>query len=135
MNFAVVDTDVVSFAFRDDERYAFYRPIVENTVPLISFMTYAELRQGARNRNWGERRTTELLAFVDGHFAIMNSDKAMAEEWARLRDFANRSGRHLRTADGWIAAAAVSRDVPLISNNAKDFNYLPDLTLISDQSK
>jgi predicted nucleic acid-binding protein len=131
MKFAVIDTDVVSFAFRNDDRYAFYRPIVENTVPLISFMTFAELRQGTLHRNWGERRTNELLSFIDGNFAIMQSDKSMAEHWAELRNAATRAGRKIRTADGWIAAAAVSRDVPLISHNAKDFDYLPSLTLIT----
>ncbi len=134
MKLAVIDTDVVSFAFRGEDRYETYRPIVENTAPLISFMTYAELRYGARNRNWGERRTRELLKFVDDHFAVMQADEAMAEAWAYLRDAANRMGRKLRTADGWVAAAALSRDIPLISNNAKDFNYLPDLVLMTDET-
>ncbi|QDV42222.1 Toxin VapC4 [Stieleria neptunia] len=135
MKFAVIDTDVVSFAFRGDDRYSFYRPVVESTVPMISFMTYAEMRHGALNRNWGERRTNELLTFIENHFAIIQSDKSMADAWAMLRDAATRAGRVLRTADGWVAAAAVSRDIPLVSNNEKDFGYLPNLTLITDPAK
>lgn len=135
MNFAVVDTDVVSFAFRGDDRYAYYRPIIDGLVPMISFMTYAEMRHGALNRNWGERRIKQLLTFIENHFAIIQSDRSMAEAWAMLRDTATRSGRILRNADGWVAAAAVSHDIPLISNNEKDFGYLSAVSLITDPDK
>ena len=41
----VVDTDVVSFLFRNDTRAARYRPYLTGRVLTISFMTLAELDQ------------------------------------------------------------------------------------------
>lgn len=41
----VVDTDVVSFLYKQDDRGAFYLPYLSNQLPIISFMTLAELER------------------------------------------------------------------------------------------
>ncbi|MEM6472331.1 MAG: PIN domain-containing protein [Planctomycetota bacterium] len=131
MKHAVVDTDVVSYAFSGGDRYEPFRPILSGVVPFISFMTYAELRHGALNRGWGNRRTEELLRFIAANFAIVQSDQDVADAWARLRNDATRNGRVLSSADGWIAATASAHDLPLITNNLKDFRDLDRLVVLS----
>jgi hypothetical protein len=54
MNPLLIDTDVISFLFKRDTRAELYRPHLQNTLPLVSFMTIAELEQWALIRNWGE---------------------------------------------------------------------------------
>ena len=49
----VVDTDVVSFLFKDDSRAELYLPLLRNRDLLISFMTEAELEQWILLANWG----------------------------------------------------------------------------------
>ena len=50
----VVDTDVVSFLYKRDTRAALYRPHLDGQLPIISFMTLAELMKwtgrGSSNR-------------------------------------------------------------------------------------
>lgn len=43
----VVDTDVVSYLFKSDTRAQLYRPLLMGKLPLISFMTLAELDRWA----------------------------------------------------------------------------------------
>ena len=50
----VVDTDVVSFLFKRDQRADLYRPYLEGNLLVISFMSLAELDRWALERNWGE---------------------------------------------------------------------------------
>ena len=48
----VVDTDVVSFLFKNDSRAQSYLRHLYDRQWLISFMTEAELEQGALLSNW-----------------------------------------------------------------------------------
>jgi predicted nucleic acid-binding protein len=57
----VVDTDVVSFAFKDDTRAQAYRQHLAGGRIAISFMTATELDRWALERNWGSARRTELV--------------------------------------------------------------------------
>lgn len=45
--------------------------------------------------------------------------------------FANCQGRVLHVGDSWIAATAVTLAIALMTNNRRDFDYLPDLQLIA----
>ena len=36
----LIDTDVVSFLYKDDDRGASYLPYLSNQLPIISFMTH-----------------------------------------------------------------------------------------------
>jgi len=56
----VVDTDVVSFLYKQDDRGAFYLPYLSNQLPIISFMTLAELERWTLAANWGGAQTPAL---------------------------------------------------------------------------
>jgi len=63
----VVDTDVVSFLYKQDDRSAFYLPYLVNQLPIISFMTLAELERWTLAANWGRAQTPapdEILASI-----------------------------------------------------------------------
>lgn len=64
MDFAIVDTDVVSFTFKRDSRHHLYQPHLDGKLLYLSFMTVAELHLWADSRNWGQRRRTELATFL-----------------------------------------------------------------------
>lgn len=59
----VLDTDIVSFLFKDDTRGEMYRPHIDGKLWAVSFQTVAELEQWAEFRGWGERRRAELDLF------------------------------------------------------------------------
>ena len=52
----VVDTDVVSYLFKQDTRADLYKPHLQGHLLLISPMTRAELEAWALERNWGRPR-------------------------------------------------------------------------------
>ena len=66
---AVLDTDVVSFLFKDDSRAQINLARLRNRPWLISFMTEAELEQWALLANWGTKRVEWLRLFL-GRFVI-----------------------------------------------------------------
>jgi len=60
----VVDTDVVSFLYKQDNRGAFYLPYLSNQLPIISFMTLAELERWTLAADWGERKRQHLMKYL-----------------------------------------------------------------------
>ncbi|MEO8165673.1 MAG: PIN domain-containing protein [Betaproteobacteria bacterium] len=135
MNAVVVDTDVVSYAFRGAAEYEPYEQDLVGKVAFISFMTWAELMRGALARTWGEARRNKLAAFIKSNYAVINSNEAISRAWGELSEEAKSKGRVIQTADAWIAATAVAAGVPLLSNNRTDFDYLDTLQLVCHASK
>jgi tRNA(fMet)-specific endonuclease VapC len=80
---AVIDTDVVSFLFKDDSRTKIYLPRFQNRPWLISFMTEAELEQWVLLANWGATRVEWLRLFL-GRFVIVPSSRDLAELRRRM---------------------------------------------------
>jgi len=55
MSTIVVDTDVVSFVFKNHPIATEYLPDLTDRIPIISFMTVAELDRWALEARWGRR--------------------------------------------------------------------------------
>ena len=127
----VVDTDVVSYLFKDDTRVDAYRPHIKGRIAVITAQTQAELELWMRARNWGARRRAELRKHLRG-FVLAPFDAALCEEWAEAADGARRAGRPISTADAWVAATALTFGVPLVTNNRNDFVGVSGLTVISE---
>jgi predicted nucleic acid-binding protein len=134
MRVVIVDTDVASFIFKGDTRSALYDPHIDvtNTLPAISFMTRAELEQWAVLRNWGQTKRDELRAFIEDGFVTVDSNEALCTMWAEVRGQALRAGRHIETADAWIAATALLYNAELVTHNAGDFDFLSGLRIITE---
>src|SRR5712692_4868997 len=127
----VLDTDVVSFLFKNDSRAQNYIPHLRDRQWLISFMTEAELEQWALLSNWSTKRIEWLRIFL-GRFAVVPSSRDLVLKWAEVMVAARRNGRRLETADGWIAATADLYQAPLITHNASDYLGVPGLKLITE---
>jgi tRNA(fMet)-specific endonuclease VapC len=131
MSALVVDTDVVSFLFKQDTRAKLYAPRLQQVLPLISFMTMAELKQWALIRNWGQRRQQEMEAHLH-RFTLVPFDRKLCETWAEIRYQAHRGGRKIETADAWIGATALLYKLPLVTHNRSHFEWVSGLTVISE---
>jgi hypothetical protein len=71
----VVDTDVASFIFKWHPEFApCYVDLVRGSELIVSFMTLAEMRQGALDANWGPRRCAVLEAYL-ADSSVLHSDK------------------------------------------------------------
>ena len=127
----VLDTDVASFILKWHSRFApAYLNLIRGRTLAISFTTVAEMRFGAINARWGQRRMDLLEAYVS-EFTVLHSDDRMCFLWARVRQERARQGRRIDVADAWVAATALSLGAPLVTNNIKDFEGIANLQLLS----
>src|SRR6266567_1842134 len=100
----VIDTDVASFIFKWHLEFApRYVNIIRGAELVVSFMTVAEMRQGALDANWGQRKCDVLEAYLTD-FAVLHSDNLLCSTWAQVRNESVRKGRRMSAADSWIAA-------------------------------
>jgi predicted nucleic acid-binding protein len=104
--------------------------IVRGSELVVSFMTLAEMRQGALDANWGPRKREVLEAYL-ADFSVLHSDTLLCSTWAGVRTESVRKGRQMSSADAWIAATALLLSAPLVTNNPKDYRHLDGLQLVS----
>lgn len=126
----VVDTDVVSFLFKNDSRAQLYLPLLKNQKLLVSFMTEAELQQWILLAKWGAGRVKRFHEFMTG-FASVPSSRDLILMWAEAMVAARGSGRRIEAADAWIAATALLYGAALITHNPKDYLGVPNLRVLS----
>jgi tRNA(fMet)-specific endonuclease VapC len=130
VNAAVVDTDVVSMLFKGKAGALAYQPHMRGRLLGISFMTLAELERWALERAWGPGRRQELVQHV-AHYTVLPASRDLCLSWAEICFAAKKKGRPIQTADAWIAASALYYQVPLITNNRRDYSMVDGLVLIS----
>ena len=127
----VLDTDVASFIFKWHLEFApRYVNIIRGAELVVSFMTVAEMRQGALDANWGPRKCDVLETYL-ADFSVLHSDSFLCSTWAAVRNESVRKGRQMSSADAWIAATALVLSTPLVTNNPKDYRHLDKLQLVS----
>jgi tRNA(fMet)-specific endonuclease VapC len=126
----VVDTDVVSFLFKNHPIGVRYDPELAGRVALISFMTVAELERWATQYRWGEHRRHWLHQYL-ARFTVVPSSPDLCRKWAEVMVAAQAAGRRIDCADAWIAATALLYGAPLMTHNRGDYLGVPGLTLIS----
>ena len=120
----LLDTDIASYVFwRRDA--AVRRRFLTHAVGDVgvSAITAAELRYGAAIKP-SEARAVEraLLALV-----VVPFDAAAAEVYGEIRSTLRRHGTPIGAHDMLIAAHAIALDVPLATNNLREFRRVPGL--------
>ena len=99
---------------------------------MISFITVAETYRGAYKKNWGPRRMAELATHLR-RFAVVPSSLQVCLSYAQISNRAEARGRPVATADAFIAACALSLNIPLLTNNVRHFEGIEGLTVLSVQ--
>jgi predicted nucleic acid-binding protein len=133
MESIVVDTDIVSFWFKDDTRITQYRRHLIRKLLILSFATIAELDDWAVQRRWGAQRRERMERHLK-RFVFCPVDREMCRLWAEVRQSSRQQGRLIANADAWIAATAIACGAPLLTHNAPDYAGVSGLSLISELS-
>lgn len=125
----VVDTNIVSYLLKGHTLAEDYRLHLEGHILAISFMTVAELFEGAFRARWGKRRRMALEAALRGYLTIP-ATPALCQRWGQVR--AERRQQPISCEDAWIAATALIHNCPLVTHNSADFQGIAGLTIISE---
>lgn len=125
----IVDTDVLSFLFKNHPIGRLYDADVAGHACGISFMTVAELERWALLYGWSSQRIHWLRLFIE-RFTVVPSSPDLCRRWAEVMVAAQTAGRRIETADAWIAATALLYDAPRVTHNGSDFLGVPGLKLI-----
>lgn len=110
-----------------------HRAIREDLLPdeiAVSVITIGELRAGvlaARDVEIRDRRLATLTNVL--RLEPIPIDSAVADAWARLRILLRDSGQRLPVNDSWIAATAISLEVPIVTQDL-DYANVPGLPVV-----
>ena len=133
MTLVVVDTNVVSYLYKQDTRGALYEPHLLGNEAAISLMIVAELLQWAAFRNWGLPRVQDLEATITSKYTILPLDFDSCRWWASVRAQRSDKGLPISPQDAWVAATALQYGVSLITHNPDDFEQIPGLHVITEK--
>ncbi len=109
------------------------RPLDEASLPLelaVSVITVAELRAGVLAATDVVTRNRRLVTLTEMlTLEAMPVDERVAEEWAGLRVLLRERGQRMAVNDSWIAATAMSLQVPVVTLD-DDFDEIPEVAVI-----
>lgn len=124
----LIDTNVVSYLYRNDSRAATYRSALVGRRGLISFQTYAELMVWAGS--WSNAKRVHLQRWVSRRFGFLPHTPAVTDAWVAATLSAKRNGQPIAAADAWIAATAMNAGLLLLTADKNDFLGVDGLKLL-----
>jgi tRNA(fMet)-specific endonuclease VapC len=128
LSLVVLDTNVVSYLMRGGRLADAYRDRLRGNDLAISFMTVAELYEGAFRAAWSAAKLARLESVLHG-YAVLPSSPGMCQAWGRIRE--QRRNQTISVDDAWIAAAALAWSAELATHNPVDFAGIPALRVIT----
>ena len=118
----LVDTDVFSYIAWQRPMGKAFVPILRDRLPAVSFVTVGELFFGAAKAGWGEQRILRLetilkrYTVIPGTYAIA---RAYGDVKVAFRD-------QVDECDMWIAATAITHELPVLTNKLRHFEPISD---------
>jgi tRNA(fMet)-specific endonuclease VapC len=125
----VLDTNIVSYLMKGHALAERYRPHLDGRTLAVSFMTVAELYEGAFRAGWGSRRMARLEDVLRTYL-VLPSTPETSKRWGQVR--AERRSQPISCEDAWIAAAALVYKCPLATHNAADFAGIDGLEIVTE---
>ena len=121
----ILDTDTVSYAFRDVGRVVAHIKQHTPSGICISAITLAELRFGASQK--GSKRIHGLIDSFISQVPVMPFDDAAASKFGEIAAVLSASGVSIGDFDTMIGAHALDLDATLVTNNVRHFRRIVGL--------
>jgi predicted nucleic acid-binding protein len=120
--------DTTLFIARETERALDIRALPEEIG--VSVITIGELRAGVLAATDVETRDRRLATLTQAlAMQPISIDDRIADHWAKLRILLRDSGQRMPVNDSWIAATAMSLQVPVITQD-DDYVEVPGLEVV-----
>jgi len=103
-------------------------------IKVMSAQTRAEIDVWPEVRGWGERRRQELERFLDPYL-VEYPTRSTCLLYGKLVAEARKLGFQLSASDAWHAATALNLGVPLVTHNARHFQGIQNLTVITEPDR
>ena len=123
----MLDTDTVSFAMRGKGGVKDHLRTHRPSELCISTLTLAELRHGADGK--GSRRLHAAIDLFASAVLVAPFDALAAAWFGKVYTALTRQGTRIGDFDTLIASHALSLDLTLVTNNAKDFGRVAGLRM------
>jgi len=95
---------------------------------VMSVITYGELSLGAEKSQY-KQTTTQKLNNLIQIIPVISMSESVGNIYGIIRADLEKKGQIIANNDLWIAAHAMEQNITLVSNNIKEFNRIPDLSL------
>ncbi|MDR2754275.1 MAG: PIN domain-containing protein [Planctomycetaceae bacterium] len=126
----VVDTCIFSYDFNHHTLAVSYARYLKTYECLLSFQSIGELYYGAIRRNWSNHKKEQLRKTITENYTIIHSDDSIIVWFAFV--MTARQHQPISIQDAWIAATALAFGCPLLTHNARDFENIPGLEIITE---
>ena len=94
----------------------------------ISSITVAELEYGVAKSRRQARNKESLVRFLR-YFELLDFDQVSAEHYGAIRASLEESGQPIGAMDMVIAAGARAHDLVVVTDNVREFERVPSLTV------
>ena len=130
MRVFLLDTNIISYLTDRSPLAEAYRLILRGGIPVISFMTLAEVLERVHRLKKKDPSKVKRILQELRKYGVLPFDYRICDIWARIR--AERYQKTIATDDAWVAATAIAYGLPLVTHNARDFEGISDLTIITE---
>ena len=125
----LLDTNIVTYTSSDTDWKEIYEPIIFGKQLFISFMTLAELLESVHHKRMSERNIRAYINKIRVKYFIIPWNEDICDRFAWVRS--ERRNRPISVPDALIAATALVHSLPLVTHNARDFEGIDGLKLIT----
>jgi predicted nucleic acid-binding protein len=127
----LLDTNAIIYIAKGDEAFmnCFFSSPYKDAVLGVSIVTYTEALIGART----DDEYATILEMFSG-MTIVPFDTSIADILIDIFLMSKKSFRSQHSAGLMIAATALSLDVPLLTNNPRDFSFISGLEVLTPES-
>jgi len=127
----ILDTNIVSYLMKGGSLAEVSAEHLEGKLLAIAFVTVGEMYFGAEYRKWGPTKWKKLETTLR-NFIVIPYDHEIARFYGRIVAERKSNGRPIAPNDAWIAACAARHGVSLVTHNAKDFEGISSLMVITE---
>ncbi|MCP4285061.1 MAG: type II toxin-antitoxin system VapC family toxin [Gammaproteobacteria bacterium] len=128
----MLDTNICSFIMRQHPESVLNRlqeHVEHRNRIVISAITYAELRFGAIGKKASPKHNRIVDEFLTRIDAILAWDQDAVEATTIIKKTLSDQGTPIGNNDSMIAGHAISKACVLVTNNTKEFERVPGLTV------